>query len=145
MKYLLIGLALMSSISTYACSCYGPSFGEKEVKEAVLSFMETKRKVESEDIKSTKVEFVAEYLTRRDRLVLSTLGALDAIGTDEAINECDRACTAAQNQKYKVNVDYINGSGVSCSQELEVSLESNYLSEGHKSIVKKNLHPVCEN
>lgn len=138
MKKLIALLIACSQVQAFACTCEEPGYTNLDAEKAAVSFMQNKMRIGESSIQKVETISIEGFLTFLDRRILDYAGAY----SNEAL-ACERSCAEAQNNRYKMVVSFLNESGQSCRQELEVTMKSNVMSRGYKSKVKKEIAPKC--
>ncbi len=145
MKLWLFISCFLFSLSSLAsegvqCLCDDPSFTKRDRDMAVFHFMETKMNIVSNDITSLR-ELEAKPFLKKMQKPLSFI--IDHFTSDE-LAPCERQCMAAQNERSKIEVTFIDDNGNDCLQKLIVEMTSSTLVKGFKSKVMKKEYPICD-
>ncbi len=139
MKSVIFMLTILSTINAYACSCAEGNYTNDDRDMAVISFMETKLGIESNDLMAMRSNEGEGFLTLAQRGILKVTSLID----DSYFAECERACSAGVNGIYKYEVAYLANSEEKCFVDLKVTMTSSFAGSGFKSLVEQSFKPSC--
>lgn len=138
MKFLIIASLVLSSLSSFACSCIPAKFSKEDAVDAVLRFAEQKLGISKKDVIELNLISSEGFLTTAG----STAMTIFTARMSENQKACEISCAKVQNIKSTFYLKY-QSHDKTCTQEVDVKMKSAIFNEGYSSTVITKLEPHC--
>lgn len=127
MKLFIIGMTIITSINSFACSCIGANFTHADTENAVRTFVKTELNIKNENISELRKLYSTGFVRPFIKPILE--------------NSCDFDCEYSSNEYALFFVSYFKENQL-CHIQLNATMNSGIFSNGFKSLVKaiKNTH-----